>query len=60
MDIQCHQCGKTENDTHLSKCRVCFQYFCEEHARERGGVAFCSEGCGTTFFNPDPDEAEGE
>jgi hypothetical protein len=60
MTIECRQCRKTEEETHLSRCRVCFQHFCEEHTTVRGGVAFCSPGCATSFFSPDSDDDEGQ
>ena len=58
MNIKCRHCEKTEEDTHLNRCRACLQYFCDEHAAVRGGVMFCSDGCGTTFFDPDTEEDE--
>ena len=52
---ECHGCQKAEPEVQLQMCRVCHKFFCEDHAVERSGAAFCSMGCSFYFFNVDPD-----
>jgi len=54
--MQCTECGKTLDETTLSKCPICFKYFCSEHAYVTSGRRFCSRGCADYFFFGDPDE----
>ena len=55
-NVQCTECGKTIDETSLSKCPICFQYFCGEHAVVASGRPFCSRGCADYFFFGDPDD----
>ena len=58
IKIECHECQKTEEETLLIVCKVCHKRFCEDHSTKRGGVAFCSLGCGVFFFHDDEDDDE--
>jgi hypothetical protein len=58
MKDGCHQCRKTEPEAQLTMCRVCHKQFCEDHCTRRGGVAFCSIGCGFFFFHDDEESVE--
>ena len=49
----CHECKKTDEETLLFTCKVCHKRFCEDHSTRRGGVSFCSLGCGIYFFHDD-------
>jgi hypothetical protein len=53
---ECRECKRKDTDVRLSKCPICFKYFCEDHAVQRSGLAFCSTGCAEYFFFSDPDE----
>ncbi len=55
-DPECNQCKKTDRDTVLRKCPVCYKYFCDEHAHLMGGRTFCSSMCADFFFFSDSDE----
>jgi len=54
--MQCTECGKTLDEATLSKCPICFKYFCTEHAYVTSGRRFCSRGCADYFFFGDPDD----
>jgi hypothetical protein len=56
MTNECHECHKSDTETKLEKCPICFKYFCEDHAYHRSGLRFCSSGCAEYFFFSDPDE----
>lgn len=56
MNQTCHECGKDDRDTRVRKCPICFKFFCEEHAYQRSGLWFCSNGCAEYFFHVDPDD----
>jgi hypothetical protein len=56
MTNECHECHKSDEETKLEKCPICFKYFCEDHAYHRSGLRFCSSGCAEYFFFSDPDE----
>lgn len=58
MDTACFECQRSEPDVQLTMCRVCHKRFCEDHAVEKSGAAFCSLGCSHYFFHVDPDEAD--
>jgi hypothetical protein len=58
MEIECYHCRKTEAETVIVICRVCHRRFCEDHAVRRGGVDFCSLGCGMYFFHSEPEDEE--
>lgn len=58
MESRCHSCDKTSEEVPLSKCPICFKYYCEAHGHDRGGVKFCSSGCAEYFFFGDPDDRD--
>jgi hypothetical protein len=55
-EVKCRECGKTPKETRLRKCPICFQYFCDEHAKLRSGRPFCSQGCADYFFFAESDD----
>jgi hypothetical protein len=59
MKIECNECGTTGEETLLFMCRVCHKRFCEDHAVRRGGVLFCSLGCGEFFFHDESEDDSG-
>lgn len=56
VEVECCECKKTEPETRLRKCPICFKHYCDDHAHQRSGVSFCSSGCAEYFFFADPDE----
>jgi len=58
MDVECRHCGKTAEETELSRCRVCHKYYCDDDKVERSGAPFCSMGCAVFFFHVDPDDPD--
>ena len=52
----CGQCGKTDEQTTLRKCPICFKLFCDEHAYLMSGRTFCSQPCAEFFFFSESDE----
>jgi hypothetical protein len=55
-ESQCCECGKTTDETTLTKCPTCFKHFCGEHCFVMSGRTFCSRGCADYFFFGDPDD----
>ena len=53
---ECRECKKTENELALTKCVICFKYYCEEHAHHVSGRTFCSSHCADYYFFADPDD----
>jgi hypothetical protein len=53
---ECYECHKSEDETTLQKCPICFKRFCEEHGYHRSGLRFCSSGCAEYFFFSEPDD----
>jgi hypothetical protein len=53
---QCVHCNKTDDETKLSKCPICFKYYCNEHAYQMSGRTFCSQPCAEFFFFSETDE----
>ena len=54
--MNCIECQKDEMETILTKCPICFKYFCNDHAFVTSGRRFCSRGCADYFFFGDPDD----
>jgi hypothetical protein len=54
--MECHECKRPETDTRLSKCPICFRYYCDEHSYTMSGRSFCSQFCAEYFFFADPDD----
>jgi hypothetical protein len=55
-DHECVHCKKTDDETSLHKCPICFKYYCNEHAYLMSGRTFCSQPCAEFFFFSDADE----
>jgi hypothetical protein len=53
--MECHKCNASEDEKTLKKCPVCFKYFCQDCATNRGGRLFCSKYCADFFFFGDGD-----
>ena len=51
----CTVCGKTEAETSLLKCPICFKHVCGEHAFHYSGRIFCGKHCADYFFFADED-----
>ena len=41
----CLTCKKGEEEATLSKCPVCFRYYCVDHVYTMAGREFCGSGC---------------
>lgn len=54
--MECHGCKQDDKQVQLSKCPICFRYFCEEHCYLMSGRRFCSAACADYFFFSDPDD----
>ena len=54
-DIVCLTCKKTESETQLFKCPICFKHVCGEHAFNYSGRIFCNKHCADHFFFADED-----
>ena len=54
--MECVHCKKSEEETRLSKCPICFKYYCDEHAFVASGRSFCSHFCAEYYFFADPEE----
>ena len=54
--MECIHCQKTEDDTHLMKCPICFKFVCEECQVNMHGRGFCSRICADLFFFGDDEE----
>lgn len=48
--MECSVCDTSDEERALRKCSICFKYFCEECATNRGGRLFCSKQCADYFF----------
>ena len=51
----CLTCHKSENETQLHKCPICFKYVCSEDAFNYSGRVFCGKHCADYFFFADED-----
>jgi hypothetical protein len=51
----CKTCNKTESDTSLYRCPICFKHVCGEHAFNYSGRIFCDKHCADYFFLADED-----
>lgn len=54
-DLVCVVCKKSENETQLHKCPICFKRVCNEHAFHYSGRIFCDKHCADYFFFNDED-----
>ncbi len=53
---ECVHCKKSDDETTLRKCPICFKRYCDEHAYLMSGRTFCSQPCADFFFFSDSDE----
>ena len=51
----CLTCHKSETETQLHKCPICFKYVCSEDAFNYSGRVFCGKHCADYFFFADED-----
>ena len=51
----CKECKKTETETQLFRCPICFKYVCSEDAFNYSGRIFCDKHCADHFFFADED-----
>ena len=56
--MECHECKRTDEETHLERCAICFKYYCEEHCYSWSNRTFCSKPCAEYFFFGDSDEED--
>ncbi len=54
--MECVRCQKSDEDTHLLKCPICFKHVCEECQVNRHGRIFCSKICADLFFFGDEED----
>jgi len=52
----CKVCKKTEDETALNKCPICFALYCDEHGYSMSGREFCSKHCANYFFFASEDD----
>ena len=51
----CLICKKTEDETHLHRCPICFKHVCGTDAFNYSGRIFCGKHCADYFFFADED-----
>ncbi len=54
--MNCSACEKSEEETTLHKCPICFKWVCDECGKRDYGRIFCSRLCADQFFFGDDDE----
>ena len=52
----CITCQKTDEQTELTKCPICFKHFCSEHAFHFSGRIFCGKHCADYYFFADSED----
>jgi len=52
----CVRCGRSNQETKLAKCAICFKFYCRTCAVLRHGKNFCSNICADYFFFGDEEE----
>ncbi len=48
--MNCSACEKSELETRLEKCPICFKLTCPECGTREYGRSFCSRRCADQFF----------
>jgi hypothetical protein len=48
--MDCTICHKSDLETRLHKCPICFKWVCEDCSRRDYGRFFCSQRCADQFF----------
>jgi hypothetical protein len=54
--MNCDKCQKSEVETTLQKCPICFKWACDDCGVRAYGRVFCSKRCADQFFFGDDDE----
>ncbi len=54
--MNCAVCQKSELETRLEKCPICFKWTCVECGRREYGRSFCSKKCADQFFFGDDED----
>ena len=54
--MNCTHCQKSDLETALHKCPICFKWVCDDCGRHEYGRIFCSRLCANQFFFGDDDE----
>jgi hypothetical protein len=54
--LTCIVCQKSDEETTLHKCPICFKLVCDSCAVRSYGRAFCTKRCSDQFFHGDDDE----
>ena len=54
-EIVCRTCNKSDSETQLYKCPICFKHVCGEHAFNYSGRVFCDKHCADYFFFAEED-----
>jgi hypothetical protein len=60
IDQKCYECERTREEVRLSKCPICFKFYCDEHSFDMSGRTFCSNGCAEYFFFSEEDTEQEE
>ena len=53
--IACLKCQKSESETQLYRCPICFKHVCADDAFNYSGRIFCDKHCADYFFFADED-----
>lgn len=48
--MNCVSCDKSELESRLHKCPICFRWICEDCGKRDYGRTFCSQRCADQFF----------
>jgi hypothetical protein len=54
--MNCSVCQKSELETRLEKCPICFKWTCPDCGRREYGRTFCSKRCADQFFFGDDED----
>jgi len=56
--MNCITCSKSDEETTLQKCPICFKIVCLDCATHEYGRLFCGKTCAHSFFFGDDDDDE--
>jgi len=48
--MNCVRCDKSELESRLHKCPICFRWICDDCGKRDYGRTFCSQRCADQFF----------